>query len=298
MALPPALYNEHRSNKQIPSWCPPPSTSLLRKVSTLATHNFPFLPFLQLPISPSRQAACNAIMQKTDKILKASPFCVPRILPRRKSWRNWFSLPFSAATCVGNSVTIRVRICCLTMTDKNHCLNVHKKQGLWEMSDYMLQPLNSLIQNIKPPAHKWRNKLLPFISYPLQDLLPQYGHKVWPTFASSLQSDMLWQVLSDILGPTWVFWCPGNLGFKTSNHQELSNTSATVVYGVLPLVQPNRKKTLSREPEDKGWSKIRLDIQRSSLSFSCCFVKFLKHLYRMQQRSWNVFLVLGMRRGL
>lgn len=85
--LVPQLYTmktEQRNRSQAHSLLPllPP---LLRKVSTSATHNFPFLLFLQLPISPRRQIVCNGIKQKPDEILKASPFCVPRVLPKRES---------------------------------------------------------------------------------------------------------------------------------------------------------------------------------------------------------------------
>lgn len=87
MCLIPQFYTmktERRNRSQTYSLLPLLSP-LLRKASTSATRNFPLLPFPQLPISPRRQVVCNSIMQKPDKILKASPFCVPRVLPRRES---------------------------------------------------------------------------------------------------------------------------------------------------------------------------------------------------------------------
>lgn len=87
MGLVPQLYTmktEQRNRSQAYSLFPL-LLPLLIKSSTSATRNFPFLLFLQLLISPCRQNVCNGITQKPDEILKTSPFCVPRVLPRRES---------------------------------------------------------------------------------------------------------------------------------------------------------------------------------------------------------------------
>lgn len=97
----------------------------------------------------------------------------------------------------------------------------------------MLQPLKVLELEHQITLHKLKTDLSFFFSYPLCGLLPERGHKAWST---------LWLITRDcrtfsaLLGPVQMLSCSGNKSFKTTNHQELSNTLVPGVCGILLLV--------------------------------------------------------------